>query len=95
MTLHPRPVQSPHPPIWVAAGSPTSIDRVARHNWNLLIGQGESFQQVAAQVEYFRNALEEAGFTYSPHRVTDRARHVYRPQPGTGPPGYRGPFHVV
>ena len=46
MTLHPKPVQTPHPPIWVAASSPSSMDRVARHNWNLLIGQGESFQQV-------------------------------------------------
>jgi len=69
MTLHPKPVQTPHPPIWVAASSPTSMDRVARHNWNLLIGQGESFQQVAAQVEYFRTAMAQAGFTYNPGRV--------------------------
>jgi alkanesulfonate monooxygenase SsuD/methylene tetrahydromethanopterin reductase-like flavin-dependent oxidoreductase (luciferase family) len=76
MTLHPRPVQMSHPPLWVAAGSPTSIERAARHNWNLLIGQGESFQQVAAQVEYFRSALEEARFTYSSDRVTT-ARAMY------------------
>ncbi len=76
MTLHPKPVQMPHPPLWVAAGSQTSIDRVAHHNWNLLIGQGESFQQVAAQVEYFRSAVQEAGFTYSPDRVTT-ARAMY------------------
>jgi alkanesulfonate monooxygenase SsuD/methylene tetrahydromethanopterin reductase-like flavin-dependent oxidoreductase (luciferase family) len=76
MTLHPKPVQMPHPPLWVAAGSQTSIDRVARHNWNLLIGQGESFQQVAAQVEYFHSAVQEAGFTYSPDRVTT-ARAMY------------------
>ena len=76
MTLHPRPVQAPHPPLWVAASSHTSMDRVARHNWNLLIGQGESFQQVAAQVEYFHSAVEEAGFTYSPDKVT-AARAMY------------------
>jgi alkanesulfonate monooxygenase SsuD/methylene tetrahydromethanopterin reductase-like flavin-dependent oxidoreductase (luciferase family) len=76
MTLHPRPVQMPHPPLWVAAGSPASMERVARHHWNLLIGQGESFQQVAAQVEYFRSAVAEAGFTYSPDRVTT-ARAMY------------------
>jgi alkanesulfonate monooxygenase SsuD/methylene tetrahydromethanopterin reductase-like flavin-dependent oxidoreductase (luciferase family) len=76
MTLHPRPIQQPHPPLWVAAGSPTSIERVARHNWNLLIGQGESFQQVAAQVEYFRSTVAEAGFPYSPDRVTT-ARAMY------------------
>lgn len=76
MTLLPKPVQNPHPPLWVAAGSPTSMDRVARHNWNLLIGQGESFQQVAAQVEYFRSAVEEAGGIYSPTRITT-ARAMY------------------
>jgi probable F420-dependent oxidoreductase len=76
MTVHPRPVQSPHPPVWVAASSPTSMDRVARHNWNLLIGQGESFQRVGEQVEYFRTALGEAGFDYRPERVTV-ARAMY------------------
>lgn len=76
MTLHPRPVQTPHPPLWVAAASQTSMNRVARHNWNLLIGQGESFQQVAAQVEYFHSAVEEAGFTYSPDKIT-AARAMY------------------
>jgi alkanesulfonate monooxygenase SsuD/methylene tetrahydromethanopterin reductase-like flavin-dependent oxidoreductase (luciferase family) len=76
MTLHPRPIQTPHPPLWVAASSQTSLDRVARHNWNLLIGQGESFQQVAAQVEYFHTAIEAAGFPYRPDRVTV-ARAMY------------------
>ena len=81
MTLHPRPVQTPHPPLWVAASSHTSMDRVARHNWNLLIGQGESFQQVAAQAEYFHSAVEEAGFTYSPDKViAARAMYTARSQ---------------
>jgi alkanesulfonate monooxygenase SsuD/methylene tetrahydromethanopterin reductase-like flavin-dependent oxidoreductase (luciferase family) len=79
MTLHPKPVQIPHPPLWVAASSPTSMDRVARHHWNLLIGQGESLQQVAAQVEYFRTAVAEAGGSYSPNRVT-AARAMYTAQ---------------
>jgi alkanesulfonate monooxygenase SsuD/methylene tetrahydromethanopterin reductase-like flavin-dependent oxidoreductase (luciferase family) len=76
MTLHPRPVQLPHPPIWVAASSATSMDRVARHDWNLLIGQGENFAQVGAQVEYFRHAVEQAGGTYHPGRIT-AARAMY------------------
>ena len=76
MTVHPRPVQQPHPPVWVAAHSPASVERVARHNWNLLIGQGETFPQVAAQVGYFRTALGEASFDYSPGRVV-AARAMY------------------
>jgi alkanesulfonate monooxygenase SsuD/methylene tetrahydromethanopterin reductase-like flavin-dependent oxidoreductase (luciferase family) len=81
MTVHPKPVQVPHPPLWVAASSPASMDRVARHNWNLLIGQGESFQQVAAQVEYFRSAVADAGGTYHADRVvTARAMYTARSQ---------------
>ncbi|MGE3536403.1 MAG: LLM class flavin-dependent oxidoreductase [Candidatus Tectimicrobiota bacterium] len=76
MTLHPRPLQHPHPPLWVAASSPGSMDRVARHHWNLLIGQGETFQQVAAQVEYFRSAVADAGGVYAPNRVV-AARAMY------------------
>ena len=80
MTLHPRPVQTPHPPLWwLLPATPAWI--VARHNWNLLIGQGESFQQVAAQVEYFHSAVAEAGFTYSPDKViAARAMYTARSQ---------------
>jgi alkanesulfonate monooxygenase SsuD/methylene tetrahydromethanopterin reductase-like flavin-dependent oxidoreductase (luciferase family) len=52
------------------------MDRLARHNLNLLIGQGENFQQVATQVEYFRSAVVEAGFPYSSERITT-ARAMY------------------
>lgn len=76
MTVHPRPVQNPYPPVWVAAASPTSVERVAHHDWNLLIGQGEPFTQVGEQVEIYRTALGEAGWHYDPGRVVV-ARPMY------------------
>ncbi len=69
MTLHPKPIQVPHPPVWVAASSPGSMDRIVQHHWNLLIGQGLSAQQVGEQVAYFRRANEEATGAYDPSRV--------------------------
>ncbi len=30
LTVHPRPVQRPHPPIWVAGVAPAAVDRAAR-----------------------------------------------------------------
>src|SRR5262245_37507264 len=45
MTLHPKPIQTPHPPIWVAASHPTSMDRVARHNWNCSLVRGRVFNR--------------------------------------------------
>ena len=76
MTVHPKPVQSPHPPLWVAATSHSSMDRIANHGWNLLVGQGESFDRVADQVGYFRSAVGAAGGGYDPQRVTV-ARAMY------------------
>jgi alkanesulfonate monooxygenase SsuD/methylene tetrahydromethanopterin reductase-like flavin-dependent oxidoreductase (luciferase family) len=69
MTVYPRPVQVPHPPLWVAASSTSSMDRIVRNQWNLLIGQGLTLQQVGEQVAYFRHAHEHATGTYDPHRV--------------------------
>ena len=69
MTVHPRPVQQPHPPVWVAAASHESMDRIAQHDWNLLVGQGVPFPGVAAQVDYFRSAVGEAGGDYHPGRI--------------------------
>jgi hypothetical protein len=58
--------------------------RVARQNWNLLIGQGESLSHVAAQAEKFRAAPGEAGFgglDCSPDRiVAARAMYMARSQ---------------
>ena len=76
MTVHPKPVQSPHPPIFVAASSEASVNRVARNGWNLLIGQGEPFAQVAEQIEYYKGALSQAGHDYHRERVVV-ARAMY------------------
>ena len=76
MTVHPKPVQMPHPPLWVAATSPSSMDRIAENGWNLMVGQGENFQRVAEQIDYFRTAVGEAGGDYDPGRVTV-ARAMY------------------
>ncbi|MDA0265000.1 MAG: LLM class flavin-dependent oxidoreductase [Chloroflexi bacterium] len=76
MTVHPRPVQAPHPPIYVAASSEASVNRVARNDWNLLIGQGEPFGQVAQQIEFYKGALAEAGHDYHKGRVVV-ARAMY------------------
>lgn len=69
MTVYPKPIQAPHPPVWVAASSPTSMDRLVQQQWNLLIGQGLTAQQVGEQIAYFRQANEQATGAYEPCRV--------------------------
>ena len=76
MTAQPRPVQQPHPPVFVAASGADSVARVVRNDWNLLIGQGESQQQVARQVEFYSDALAEVEAEYTPQRLVV-ARAMY------------------
>ncbi len=77
LTVHPKPLQSPHPPVFVAASSPASMQRVVRNDWNLLVGQGETYGQVADQVDFYKDALAEAEKDYSPGRVVvARAMHA-------------------
>ncbi|MBI3968795.1 MAG: LLM class flavin-dependent oxidoreductase [Chloroflexi bacterium] len=38
VTLEPRPLQQPHPPIWVAAHSPETIEFAARYGYHLMQG---------------------------------------------------------
>lgn len=62
VVVEPRPVQRPHPPFWMAAGSFESIRRAARNGFNLLLDQIAPVQLSLERVEVFRDALEEAGF---------------------------------
>ena len=76
LTVLPRPVQQPHPPIYVAASGADSVARVVRNDWNLLIGQGEPHGQVASQVRFYQDALAEAESEFTPQRVVV-ARAMY------------------
>ena len=39
VVVEPSPIQQPHPPFWLGAGSPESIRRAAREGYNLLLDQ--------------------------------------------------------
>lgn len=56
-----RPVQEPHPPIWLAANADTAIARAARLGipWN--INPHARFETVMRQMEHYRVAAEAAG----------------------------------
>ena len=46
--VEPPTAQQPHPPFWMGAGSPASIEKVAERGYNLLLDQ---FASVDATVE--------------------------------------------
>ena len=86
LTIQPKPVQQPHPPVYVAASGAKSVARVVHNDWNLLIGQAETATQVADQVRLYQDSLAEVEAEYTPQRVvvaramyaaptTEQARH--------------------
>ena len=90
VVIEPRPVQQPHPPLWLGAGSPSSIERAAREGYRLFLDQVGTFDLTAERVATYRTAREAAGLEYSPsdiavtralrlaHSEADRDRQLER-----------------
>ena len=76
IVVEPPPAQSPHPPLWVAAGNPHSIKRAAQRGFNLILDQYASPETLAERIAIYKAAREEAGFAFDPMQVTV-ARQLY------------------
>jgi probable F420-dependent oxidoreductase len=59
----PKPVQEPHPPIWVATDSPDGLRRCVENDYGVLLPQGRGLDGVAKQMERYGTALSDAGQT--------------------------------
>lgn len=69
VVVEPAPVQQPHPPLWLAAGSTESIRRAARDGFNLLLDQLASVEQIIERVAIFRAECERTGRAYDGRMV--------------------------
>jgi alkanesulfonate monooxygenase SsuD/methylene tetrahydromethanopterin reductase-like flavin-dependent oxidoreductase (luciferase family) len=56
-----RPVQKPHPPIWVAANNDVAIRRAARWGYPWLINPHATVPMVAEQFQRYLEMLKQAG----------------------------------
>lgn len=63
-TLTLKPVQRPHPPIWIAASGDAAFERAAVYGDAVLINPHASFATVRRQIELYRKALVRAGKPY-------------------------------
>jgi alkanesulfonate monooxygenase SsuD/methylene tetrahydromethanopterin reductase-like flavin-dependent oxidoreductase (luciferase family) len=61
IVVEPAPVQRPHPPIWLAGGSPQGIAYVASKNYNLMLDQLATVKQVRERVGAYLDGLEKIG----------------------------------
>ncbi len=76
IVVEPPPAQKPHPPIWMAAGSPESIRKVAQRGFNLLLDQFALPDLIGNRIEQFKREVEASGRVFDPRRVAV-ARDVY------------------
>jgi probable F420-dependent oxidoreductase len=61
LTVHPRPVQQLHPPLWVAGVADTAIERAARLGDAWLCGPVQSLAKAQSCLEIYRAACAQAG----------------------------------
>jgi alkanesulfonate monooxygenase SsuD/methylene tetrahydromethanopterin reductase-like flavin-dependent oxidoreductase (luciferase family) len=69
IVVEPEPLQRPHPPLWMAAGSPDSIRRAAREGYHLLLDQLAQTDQIVARIALFRAECEKAGRAWDSNLV--------------------------
>ena len=69
IVVEPEPLQRPHPPLWLAAGSHDSIRRAAREGYNLLLDQLAQVNQIVERIAIFREECERVGRSYDPAMV--------------------------
>jgi alkanesulfonate monooxygenase SsuD/methylene tetrahydromethanopterin reductase-like flavin-dependent oxidoreductase (luciferase family) len=69
VVVEPPTHQQPHPPLWMGAGRPASIKRVAERGWNLLLDQFAPFDQIGERIALFKSEVEARGRVFDPMSV--------------------------
>ena len=77
--IEPRPIQLPHPPLWMGAGSFESIRRATQQGFNLLLDQIATVDLTIERVATYRNESERLGRPCPPGQIAvARALQIVR-----------------
>ena len=79
VSVWPRPVQTPHPPVFFSGNSTESIEFAAKHRLNLAIGFAPA-PQVAKHVAHYKECAAAAGWEPTNENVLFRARALVAPE---------------
>src|SRR5581483_1669863 len=64
LTIFPRPIQEPHPPLWIAGLSETSLSRAGQRGYNIMtVAHPRPPAEVRPGVAAWRSNLADAGFS--------------------------------
>src|SRR5437879_11397735 len=69
VVVEPPTAQKPHPPLWMGAGRPQSIKKVAALGYNLLLDQFAPFDQTIDRFKLFKSEVQALGRRFDPSRV--------------------------
>jgi alkanesulfonate monooxygenase SsuD/methylene tetrahydromethanopterin reductase-like flavin-dependent oxidoreductase (luciferase family) len=69
IVIEPKPVQRPHPPFWLGAGSPASIAKAAAEGYNLLLDQVAPIDVIVERARLFRKECAERGRQLGRHQI--------------------------
>jgi alkanesulfonate monooxygenase SsuD/methylene tetrahydromethanopterin reductase-like flavin-dependent oxidoreductase (luciferase family) len=79
IVVEPPTAQKPHPPVWMGAGSPDSIRKVARRGFKLLLDQHASIPVTVERFNIYKDEVERCGRVFDPMDVgVSRAFYVAR-----------------
>jgi alkanesulfonate monooxygenase SsuD/methylene tetrahydromethanopterin reductase-like flavin-dependent oxidoreductase (luciferase family) len=69
VVVEPPTAQKPHPPLWMGAGSPESIKKVAAQGYKLLLDQYASIEEIGERIALYRSEVEKQGRPFDPMSV--------------------------
>jgi alkanesulfonate monooxygenase SsuD/methylene tetrahydromethanopterin reductase-like flavin-dependent oxidoreductase (luciferase family) len=61
VTVDPKPLQKPRPPIWIAANSDNAVRRAAKLGDGWIVGPHSAIEELEGQVSIFHESWKEAG----------------------------------
>ena len=71
----PKPLQQPHPPVWLASTSEDAVVWSARNGYSILMDPHSSHAEIAAKRARYQSELEAAGFSMQ-GRTIPMARNI-------------------
>jgi alkanesulfonate monooxygenase SsuD/methylene tetrahydromethanopterin reductase-like flavin-dependent oxidoreductase (luciferase family) len=69
VVVEPPTAQKPHPPLWMGAGRPASIKKVAAYGYNMLLDQFAPVDQIGERIALFKSEVEARGHVFDPMSV--------------------------
>jgi alkanesulfonate monooxygenase SsuD/methylene tetrahydromethanopterin reductase-like flavin-dependent oxidoreductase (luciferase family) len=65
----PKPLQQPHPPVWMAATSEPSIEWAAAEGHTIMMDPHSAHAEIGRKREFYRTKLEESGHSFEGREI--------------------------